>query len=249
VSCAAAFSSFAGVGFGHVAGGRPSAHCRRVLHRRDGAWLIHDRGVRAGARGGVLRWQLAPGLTAAALTAETVVIRNESGAAVATVIMRGAAAVGVVTRDVSLRLGQRVAAQCLELPLDASLEALTIIAPAAPAAPDGSLPTFEMEGSTGRGGVAWSDAAGRHRVIAGAPQEALPLPQGVASNADLLWWVEGRTDDGHDALLAAMPAFAPEVPDDAQRVTNPPQESGKMLLWAHISGRWAQLSVEQPRRG
>jgi hypothetical protein len=93
VSCAADFSGFFGLAAGHAAGGRPSAHCRRVLHRRGGAWLIHDRGVRAGTRGGVLRWQLAPQLTAVPLTAESVAVRNATGAGVATIVMRGASAV------------------------------------------------------------------------------------------------------------------------------------------------------------
>jgi hypothetical protein len=246
VSCAADFSSFVGLAPGHVAGGRPSAHCRRVLHQRRGAWLIHDRGVRRASRGGMLRWQLAPSLIAAPLSAQSVAIRNETGRGVATIVMRGAAAVRIVTRDVSLRLGQRIAAQCLELPLDASLEALTIIAPAAR---DGSLLTFEVDGSTGRGGVAWSDAMGRHRVLIGAPEEASQLPEPMSRNADLLWWVEGPAHGGNDGLLAAMPAFAPAVPDDAQVVTNLPEESGKMLLWAKTTGRWTPLRVAEPRRG
>jgi len=246
VGCGAEFSSFFGLAPGHVAGERSSAHCRRVLHRRGGAWLIHDRGVRAGARGGMLRWQLAPQLTAAPLGAESVAIRNGAGAPVATIFMRGASVLRIVARDVSLRLGQRVAAQCLELPLDASLEALTIIAPAAP---DGSLLTFEVGGPLARGGVAWSDAAGRHRVIIGTPEEASRLPEGTARNADLLWWVERTTHDCHDALLAAMPAFAPNVPEDARVITELPAASGKMTLWTTTSGRWTQLSVEEPRLG
>src|SRR4029077_2401476 len=36
------FSSFFGLATGHVAGGRPSAHCRGVLHRRGGPWVVHD---------------------------------------------------------------------------------------------------------------------------------------------------------------------------------------------------------------
>jgi hypothetical protein len=141
--------------------------------------------------------------------------------------MRGAAAIRIVTRDVSLRLGQRVAAQCLELPLDASLEALTIIAPVSA---DGSLPTFEVEGPLVSGGVAWSDAGGRHRVIMGAPEQASQLPERLVRNAELLWWVEGTAQDSHDALVVL-------------------EESGKMILWAGTSGQWAQLSVEEPRRG
>jgi hypothetical protein len=246
VACGARFSGFFGIAPGHVAGGRPSAHYRRVLHQRGGAWVIHDRGAREGAHAGVLRWQLAPQLGAAAIGAEVVAISDAAGACVATIFMRGAgAAVRILTRDVSLRLGQRIAAHCLELPLDASLEALTIIVPAAGAT---SPSRFEVAGTLTRGGVDWSDAAGRHRVIMGAPLEASPLPEG-ARHADLLWRVEGAPRESHDALIAAMPALVPEVPSDTQVVTDLLEKSGRMMLWANTSGRWMQLPVEEPRRG
>ena len=247
VSCTADFSSFAGLASGHLSGGRPSAHCRRVLHQRGGAWLIHDKGVRAGgARGGTLRWQLAPQLAAAQLDAHSVTIQNAAGAAVATIVMWGAAAVRIVTREVSPRLGQRVAAQCLELPLDASLEALTLIAPAAV---EGSLPAFELAGSLGRGGVAWSDAGGRHRVITGGAEQASQLPEGPAGNADVLWQVERPAGESHDALMVRMPAFPPGFPGDGQALANLPEESGRMISWTRTSGHWTQLRVEEPRRG
>jgi hypothetical protein len=247
VGCGADFSSFFGVAPGHAAGARPSTHCRRVLHQRGGAWLIHDRGARAGARGGALRWQLAPQLTATSLDLHSVAICNAAGAGVATVYMRGASPVRIVTRDVSLRFGQRLAAQCLELPLDASLEALTIVVPAAR---DGSLPTFEVDGPCGRGGVAWSDAAGRHRVTVGQPEasQLFQLPESLARGADLLWLVEAAAGEGRDALVAAMPAFKPVVPGDAQVVTDLLEKSGKMLLWVNTSGRWTQRRVAEPRR-
>jgi hypothetical protein len=245
VACGADFSSFFGLASGHAASDTPSVHCRRVLHQRGGTWLIHDRAVRAGARSGVLRWQLAPKLCATPLGARSVAIRNEAGAPVATIFMRGVSALRIVTRDVSLRLGQRVPAQCLELPLDASLEALTIIAPAAA---NGSLLTFEIGGPPASCGIAWSDAAGRHRVIVGAPEEPSVLPEGIAGNSDLLWWVGDRVQD-HDALLAAIPAFVPVIPPDARVVTEPLTESGKMTLWTHTGGRWTQLPVAEPRLG
>jgi hypothetical protein len=160
--------------------------------------------------------------------------------------MPGVAAVRIVTRDVSPRLGQRIAAQCLELPLDASLEALTVIAPAAR---DGTLSTLAVNGSLAQGGVGWSDAAGRHRVTIGAGEEASQLPEGAALRADLLWCVEDSDHDSRPALVAAMPAFSPGVPKDAQVVTDLPEKSGKMMLWTNTNGFWAQLSVDEPRRG
>jgi hypothetical protein len=243
------FSSFVGLATGHLTGGRPSVHCRQVLHRRGGAWVIHDRAVRKGAAGGVLRWQLAPHLTAAALTSSSVAIHNRAGVGVAAIFMRGASAVRIEARDVSLRLGQRVVAQCLEMQLDASLEALTIIAPAAE---DGSLVNFGADGELPERGVLWSDTIARHLVVTGRIPQRLELPPGVSSHADLIWWVEGAgvaPYDEHSGLIAALPAALPRTPADAQVITDVPARSGRMSVLANTGGRWVQLSVEESRRG
>ena len=242
------FSSFFGLATGHVAGGRPSAHCRGVLHRRGGGWVVHDRGARTAARGGVLRWQLAPHLTAAVLTEHSVVIRDGAGSGVATIFLRGAAPVRIVARDVSPRLGQRVTAPCLELPLDTSLEALTIVVPAGG---DGAVVSFEIDAELPERGVRWSDAAGRHRVVTGVAQ-APQLSTSPELNPGLTWWVESVNSAAQDeerALVAALPTEAPQVPDDVQAVTHLAERSGRMIVLANSCGRWKQLGVEAPRRG
>ena len=249
VVCSSAhFSSFFGLAVGHVAGGRPSVHCRGVLHRRGRAWVVHDRGARVSARVGVLRWQLAPHLTAAVLTEHSVMIRDGAGIGVATIFLRGAAPVRIVARDVSPRLGQRVTAQCLELPLDTTLEALTIVVPV-----DGDdvAATFEVDAQHSQRSVRWTDAAGRHRVVTGAGQ-ATRLPAGVDLNAGLTWWVESLDAAGRDVqevLIAALPTSAPPAPGDVQAVTHLGEQSGRMTVLANTRGRWQQLGVEQPRRG
>jgi hypothetical protein len=238
------FTSFFGLASGHVASGRPSAHCRRVLHHRGGAWAIHDRGVRQGARGGVLRWQLAPDLTAAPLAANTFAIRDGTGRGIAAILICGAAATRVVVRDVSLRLGQRVAAQCLQLDLAAALEALTIIVPAGR---EGSLVTFEANDD--ERGIHWSDEAGRHRVSLAPPGQAVPLPAPVAGNPDLVWRAEVAARDDVSALVAALPAFAPDAPHVAQVAADGAGQSGRMIVMVGIDGRWAERDVEEPRCG
>jgi Heparinase II/III-like protein/Heparinase II/III N-terminus len=244
VVCSSAhFSGFLGLATGHVAGSRPSAHSRAVLHQRGGAWVVHDRGVRTAARGGVVRWQLAPHLTVAVLTERSVVIRDAAGGAVATIFLQGAAPVRVVTRDVSPRLGQRVPAQCLELPLDASLEALTIVVPAAS---DGSVVDFEVDTRHAQRAVRWRDAAGRHRVVTGAGP--LQLPAGATLNAGLIWWaesVDAGDQDVHGALIAALA----RVPGDVQAMAHIEEQSGTMVMLANTRGRWEQLGVQEPRRG
>jgi hypothetical protein len=248
VCSSAQFSSFSGVAMGHVGSGRPSAHCRRILHQPGGAWVVHDRGVRTAARGGVLRWQLAPHLTAAVFTEHSVVIRDGGGHGVATIFLRGAAPVRIVTRDVSSRLGQRVTAQCLELPLDASLEALTIIVPAGG---DGAVVRFAVDAQQPERGVRWSDAAGRHRVVTEAGQ-APQLPAGPGMSPGLTWWVESLNAAAQDAeavLIAALATLAPSAPGDVHAITHAQEQSGRMTVLANTCGHWQQLGVEEPRRG
>jgi hypothetical protein len=248
VCSSAHFSSLLGLAIGHVAGGRPSAHCRAVLHQRGGAWVIHDRGMRTAARGGILRWQLAPHLTATALTECSVVIRDDSGGSVATIFLQGAAPVRVVTRDVSPCFGQRIPAQCLELPLGAALEALTIVVPAGS---DGSVANFAVDAQDAVRTVSWNDAAGQHRVASGVGQ-ALQLPAGAEPNAGLVWRVESvdtAGQDVHGALIAALPMAVLRVPGDVKAVTHSEEQSGTMVVLVNTRGRWEQLGVQKPRRG
>jgi hypothetical protein len=249
VVCSSAhFSSFFGLAMGHVASGRPSTHCRGVLHQRGGAWVVHDRGVRTATRGGVLRWQLAPHLTAAVLAEHSVVIRDGAGSGVATIFLRGASQVRIVARDVSPRLGQRVTAQCLELPVDNSLEALTIVAPAGA---NGTVVSFEVDVQHPERGVRWIDAAGRHRVVIGAAQ-APQLPAGPELNSGLTWWVDSRDTAGQadqGVLFAALSTSTPSTPGDVQAITHAAEQSGRMVVLADTRGRWQQLGVEEPRRG
>jgi len=237
------FSSFFGLATGHVASGRASTHCRRVLHHRGGAWVVHDRGVREGARSGVLRWQLAPGLVAALLTSQSIVIRTSTGVGLAAICLRGAAAPRIVTREVSPRLGQRAPAQCLELQLDAVLEALTVIVPASA---DGSLVTFEADDGHS---IRWSDAAGRHRVSVAAPGQVAPLPAGVSGHADLVWQADVAARGDVSALVAAMPTFTPAEPHREHVLADELRQSGRMIALANTGGRWTQLQLEEPRRG
>jgi hypothetical protein len=238
------FSSFFGLAAGHVASGRPSTHCRRVLHHRGGAWVVHDRGVRKGAQSGVLRWQLAPELVATLLTPESIVIRTSTGIGLAAICVRAVASPRIVTREVSPRLGRRLRAQCLELQLDAALEALTIIVPARR---DGSLVTFETDEA--ERSIRWSDSTGRHCVSVAAPGQIASLPVGVAGRADIVWQADVGVPGTLSALLAAMPTFTPTEPHSEKVVTDGPRQSGRMMALANTAGRWTQLQLEEPRRG
>jgi hypothetical protein len=162
--------------------------------------------------------------------------------------MRGAAPVRIVARDVSPRFGQRVTAQCLELPLDTSLEALTIVVPAGG---DGTVVGFAVDAQHPERGVCWTDGAGRHRVVTWAGQ-APQLPAGLELNAGLTWRVESLDaagQDAHGALIAALPTPAPSASGDAHAITHSGEQSGRMIVLANTRGRWQRLGVVEPRRG
>ena len=247
VCSSAEFSSFFGIAIGHLVGGRPSTHCRRVIHRKGGAWVIRDRAVRAGARTGVLRWQLAPHLTATAMTTCLVEIRNDAGCAIASVYLRGASPVRIVMRDVSPRYGQRVAAPCLELETAAALEALTIVVPAAA---EGHPVSFEAEEPSPGEDVVWTDRTGRNRVLGRAWSNGPRPPMLPGLDASLIWWVEGTAGrDADGALIAVLSAPDSGDPGAAQAITDVDGKSGRMELWMRMSGSWTALSVGEPRRG
>jgi hypothetical protein len=192
----------------------------------------------------VLRWQLAPHLTADVSGEHSVVIRDDGGRVVATIFLRGAAPVRIVRRDVSLRFGQRVAASCLELPTGDSLEALTIVAPSGP---DGAVVSFAVDEQLPEQGVVWTDTLGRHRLLVGAGPSP-PLPREVVPNVDLTWYAEREAAGQHGALIAALRTMHLHLPGDMQAVTRGGQ-SARMIVMAHTHGRWEQLDVTEPRRG
>jgi hypothetical protein len=241
VSSGERFSSFVGVAIGHAAGARCSAHCRRVLHIKAGAWVVHDRATRIGAQGGMLRWQLAPHLTASALSEQTVAIRD-GARVVATIFLRGAAPVRIVTREVSPRLGACVPAQCLELPLDAALDALTIVVPAGD---DGAVIDFASSGP--ERSISWSDAVGRHRLRVNAG-ERRHLADGTALDADLIWQVEDRDGPDRNSMLSALlPKLDSGLTAEVQAITHLLEQSGRIFIVAEARGSRRQLEVAEPR--
>lgn len=248
VCSSARFSGFLGAATGHLAGGRASTHQRRILHLRGGAWVIHDRGARAAAHAGTLRWQLAPDLTATPLTAQSLAVRDGAGAGVATVWLQGASPVRIVAREVSARLGSRAVAQCLELETGSALEALTVVVPALP---DGSLVSPEAEGSLPAGTLLWTDAAGRHRLLRNGAMDSWALPPALEATACLIWLLEGSQEAGNDgdALVAALSQPPLTLSGDVQPVAEGAGQSGKMSVWAGRDGAWTAVAVEEPRRG
>jgi hypothetical protein len=197
----------------------------------------------------MLRWQLAPHLTVAVLSEHSLVVRHAAGSVLATIFLLASAPARIVTRDVSPRLGLRVTAQCVELPLDSSLEALTIVVPAG-----GEVTTvsFELDAQHPERGICWADATGRHRVVTAPAQVPQLAPGWELKHGGLTWWVESlpaAARDGESALIAALPTQAPQVPGDVQAVARLAEQSGKMVVGTLRGRRWETISIVEPRRG
>jgi hypothetical protein len=145
---------------GHVATGRPSLHRRTVIRAAGGAWLITDAGERPHCKSGIIRWQLAPTLTASEALDGVVAIARPDGSIVAWLVSCGVLTLQVVTRNVSLRLRHQVPAQCIEVETGPALEAVTLILPAHPG---NNAPTVGSEAAGYR--IEWQDPARRHLML------------------------------------------------------------------------------------
>lgn len=238
VFAAAAFSACVGIAPGHAGGDRPSGHRRLVLHQRGGAWLVRDQAVRRAARTARVRWQLAPQLRAQPDGPQLMRVVDASGATLATVWAPGAVELRAVRRTVSLRLGQRQEAECLELLLPESLTCLTLIVPGAA--------QIEPAPSAAAGCLAWSDALGSHRLILG-PQSADPEAAQLLGTAELSWWVaRGRTGGGDAGFVADLvAAFTAPAPADVRPFTVGALGSGTMTVLERSASGWAAMPVDE----
>jgi Heparinase II/III-like protein/Heparinase II/III N-terminus len=224
----AAFTGFAGSASGHVGTSRPSLHTRLVLHRRAGGWVIRDRAERRACQAAVVRWQLAPGLQAVERAPRIVEVL--AGEAVLATVWAPNCAVRIVTRDVSPRLGQRVAAQCLEITLTPALEALTLVLPA-----QAQLSHAAAQAQR----YCWQDPQGSHCVsTAGGAAPQLPS----AAQAELVWCCAPA---GGNALQPEL-AAALWAPGARQGQPDESADSGRMLVMERQHDAWAQLPVELP---
>jgi hypothetical protein len=226
---------------GHTGSDRPSFHRRIVLHQRGGAWVVLDRAWRPGTQRATVRWQLAPDLRAERQTASGFLIRDSAGRPIATVYAPLAAELAVVTREVSLRLGQHVPAQCLEITLPSSLEALTVIIPATAV----DLTSLHRPAAEQGWSFDWSDRLGRHRVRGESATSGPAAPPGVAGAA--LSWSIDRSSQIPDARFApdlvvsaatAMPQLTPEHP-----ITAWLRASGRMSVFEKNAEGWIELPV------
>lgn len=174
-------------------------------------------------------------------------IRSREGVAIATVLAPISSGLHVTARCLSPRLGREVAAEVLEIKVDASLEVLTVIVPGSAsglAEESDSVTMGEMAAFT------WADAAGGHRI---AVSSAAGGVNGVEVDADLCWWIDSsRTSTIQifsSELFAAFGVRSLKVDGSERCVTDAAGICGKMIVLERVDGRWRDCLVCEPRRG
>lgn len=221
------WSGFIGQAQGH-SGVRSSEHRRWILHFRHGAWVILDRGKRRGAQAGIVRWQLAPGLS----------VRQTGPFALS--ILRGVRPLAMLfapicerltvkSRTVSQRLGHRTEAPVIELVLGCELEAMTLVVPV-PEADD--APVLEKAGEATGACWGWRDRWGGHRIALDTSSVAAA---GLSETA-LTWSVD--VPDGPTVQIATLPL---EFFDRGG-------SNGGLRVCRGIMGGWEKVEVMAPWR-
>ena len=160
-------SIFAGYSEGHRTTAQRSRHLRVVVHPKNGAFLVLDRGRRMSNSQIIGRWQFAPDIAvtkfAAHFQADSAV---GPGAPLGDIALPFAASARILSRDVSPRYGARLPAQCIEAVADAN----------------GCLMALFAFGRLQQHAVAnaieyrWHDNAGFNRVsIPNDPEKRMPI--------------------------------------------------------------------------
>jgi Heparinase II/III-like protein/Heparinase II/III N-terminus len=239
VFTSAHFSALVGLAHGHAASPRPSSHRRVVLHQRGGAWLVRDSAVRRDARGACVRWQLAPQLRAQQEGTHLVRVHAAGGAILASLWAPQALELRVLSRPVSLRLGHRQEAECLELLLSQSLECVSLIVPGV-----ARIEPAAQLAAASSGCLVWSDAAGRHRVFLG-PEGADSAAMRLLGFTELSWWVaRGDSAAGNGFTPDLVAAFAAGGPTDVDPFTAADPASGTMSVLEMSASGWAGMPVD-----
>jgi hypothetical protein len=104
---------FHGIAAGHRHTERASHHERHVAHLRGGAWLVADKGIRAGSAA-IVRWQFAAGLAIRPGQRSGFDILREDGERVAQLFLIGHSALRLRPRSVSPRYGHLLDAMLVE---------------------------------------------------------------------------------------------------------------------------------------
>jgi hypothetical protein len=179
-----ALALFHGTAEGHFHTERRSRHERHVGHLRDGAWVVADKGIRAGSAA-TARWQFDAGLDIRPTQHSGFDVLREDGALMAHVRFVGQAGLRLRHRSISPRYGRSREAMVAEADVGPGRWLVTVLIPRTPG--DG-IELFEHDAGQ-PGLLAWRQGESMHCVASGnegcvlAPQdahsEANSLPQVV----------------------------------------------------------------------
>lgn len=227
-----------GVAQGHIDTPSPSRHQRVVCHVPRGAWLVVDAGFRQGSRGGVVRWQCAPGVSARSVGKGIVALALREAGLSCHLAYLGFSSCSVVPRVVSGRYGARSEALVAELSLESGLRGLSVLVPA-----DESI-----ELSPGR--VGWCDATGLNEVrwFGSEEPEKLRIGAGLEVSARCVWTTSFKKNSGpgeEGAPPDQCVLIDPQAVTLAGAVTVFPPVAGganRVLVLTREGGRWRILS-------
>jgi hypothetical protein len=181
----------------------------------------------------VIRWQLAPGLRAERQSATELLVRDGAGNAIASIWTPLATELAIVAREVSLRLGHHVPAQCIEVTLPPSLEVVTVIVPHSGSA----LAQPATAAHSDLPGFAWADRSGCHRIALG--RDAIGVGP-VEAAVTLAWSVESGVGSRARRHVAAAATPAPQLVAE-QPVTAWLASSGRIRVFELAAGAWMEL--------
>ena len=228
---------------GHADSACRSEHRRVVAHAPKGAWVVLDHAQRPELVQAVLRWQLAPGLSAI-LHEGVLCIQDSTDRLVAEVAILGAKSLTQSVRDVSLRYGHRTPATVIEAVVGPEGMVTTLIVPASGRTPVRRLKRGREPGASV---VEWvEDSKGRYQLWApDAAAAPLLTPFGVGAEAQVLWMasplMQGANDSFAPNLIVALGARRLSVDGIEVFVTKTPDGAVSDVVAGRDATRWTIL--------
>jgi hypothetical protein len=232
---------------GHAHTDRQSVHRRVVVHERRGAWVVLDTAERAALVSAVVRWQLAPGLTAATHNG-ALEIRGPGGQNLAAVAIFGLKSLTQSVREVSLCYGHRAPAIVIEAVADPAGRLVTLIVPASG---PGAVPRLSSTRAHSATICEWTDPRGLHQLwVPYAAGAALLAPGDIQTDSQALWLTaSGIPEQGgtfSPQRLVALGAHSVRAAEMEKFVTGTPESAVGDVVAGRRGMRWAILPGLHP---
>ena len=190
-----AFVVFDGLASGHVDSQNPSEHRRVVVHVRNGAWIVYDKGLRDCCSRAVTRWHFAAGSLATVRSPSTVDIQDPAGQRIASCSFPLSPCVETTASNVSPQFGAAFPAVALIVDTDVDLSSAAVLLTGERGYAE-TLPNSLLAG--GHRGCAWVDATGSY-VLVTPPHGRTDINAfGLRSSGSLFVFRAGNVDQRGD---------------------------------------------------